>query len=139
MLSDSHKIQGVAFGNEDYFADTGCSDYSFARGMVVNCAKAYGKFAIDTVHTNVHDLDDLHKQCKRAYSQGFDGKLCIHPQEVAIVNQWFTPSSSEYYQAQRIIELSENEKGVAILDGVYIAPPMVKRAKKVIEKYEHYS
>jgi len=134
------KIAGIAFGNEDYLADTGCSDYSFAQNMVVTCAKAFGKFAIDTVHVDLDDVDNMfHHKCMGAVSLGFDGKLCIHPDQVAIANKCFTPSKNAYDRAQKVIELSKDEKGVGILDGVYIAPPMVKRAEKIIKKYEHYN
>ena len=135
-------VEGAAFGNEDYFANTGCGDYSFAQNFIVNCAKAYGKFAIDSVNADVHNLKKLEKDCKKGVILGFDGKMCIHPKEIEIIHKYYTPSLKEYEYACRVIELYDQAEaegsGVAIIDGVYVAPPMVKRAQKIIEKYETY-
>ncbi len=142
LRSYNNNIEGIAFGNEDYFADTGCSDYSFPEAMVVNCAKAYNKIAIDTVHVDVHNLDDLALKCKDSADKGFDGRLCIHPKEISVVNAFYTPTLKEYEHALRVIELYDKAEsegdGVAIIDGVYVAPPMVRRSKKIITKYEKY-
>ena len=139
----SENIHSVVFGNEDYFADSGCQYYSFAQSTIVNCAKAYNKLAIDTVHVDVHNIDDLKAKCGQSVKMGFDGKLCIHPKEVEVVNAFYTPTTKKYDHAKRIVELyrqaEEQGDGVAILDGVYVAPPMVRRAEKIIIKYEDYT
>lgn len=135
-------VEGAAFGNEDYLANTGCCDYSFAQNFIVNCAKAYGKFAIDSVNADVHNLGKLKQDCKNGAGLGFDGKLCIHPKEIEIIHRYYTPTEEEYNHARRIIELYDQAEadgsGVAIIDGVYVAPPMVKYAQKIIKKYETY-
>lgn len=135
-------VDGLIFGNEDYFADTGSKNFSYASDSIVTAAKAYGLPAIDTVHVDVHNLEELEKFCFFAVRRGFDGKLCLHPKEVPIVNRHFTPTEKEYDHAMMVVQLYEeaeqNGRGVAILNGVYVAPPMVKRAKKIIETYEHY-
>ncbi|GAG87988.1 unnamed protein product [marine sediment metagenome] len=59
--------KGLIFGNEDYLADTGCSDYSFARGMVVNAAKAAGVLAIDSVFVDIKDNTGFEAECDKAY------------------------------------------------------------------------
>lgn len=136
-------VMGAVFGNEDYMADTGCTNYDFAQATIVNCAKAFDKLAIDTVNTDVHNLDKLNEDCKKGSSMGFDGKLCIHPKEIEIIHKWYTPAIEEYEHACRVTELYDQAEqrgdGVAIIDGVYVAPPMVKRAQKIIKKYETYS
>ena len=138
----NRNIEGIAFGNEDYFADTGCKYYSFPEATVVNCAKAYNKLAIDTVHVDVHNLDGLKAQCGKSVKMGFDGRLCIHPKEIPVVNAFYTPTLKEYEHACRVDELykqAESEgDGVAIIDGVYVAPPMVIRSRKIIDKYNKY-
>jgi len=137
------RICGVAFGNEDYKADTGCSNYDFARQMILNYSKAYRKFAIDTVFIDVKDEQGFINDCRTSYNSGFDGRLCLTPKQAEIANWSYMPTKNEYKKAQLIIKLySQAEKegnGVAIIEGVYIAPPMVKRSEKIIKRYAHYS
>jgi len=135
-------VEGAAFGNEDYLADTGCSDYSFAQNMIVNACKSNDKFAIDSVNADVHNLDKLNADCARSVVIGFDGKLCINPKEIEVIHKWYTPTQELYEYSCRVIELYDQAEaeglGVAIIEGVYVAPPMVKRAQKIIKKYETY-
>ena len=143
QMIQKNLVYGLAFGNEDYLADTGCSNYDFAQGMIVNYAKAYEKFAIDSVSIDLHDLTGLEKACQESVNKGFDGKLCIHPKEIPTIHRYFTPTVERYEYACKIISLYDQAvrdgSGVAIIGGVYVAPPMVKMAKKIIDKYENYT
>lgn len=69
-------------------------------------------------------------------------KLCIHPKEIEIIHRFYTPTIKEYEHSCRVVELYEKAEqrgdGVAIIDGIYVAPPMVKYAQKIIKKYETY-
>ena len=136
-------IMGAVFGNEDYTADTLCTDYNFAQATIVNCAKAFNKLAIDSVNVDVHNFQKLTFDCEKGRLLGFDGKLCIHPKEIETIHKWYTPTVKEYEHSCRVTELYDqaecNGDGVAIIDGVYVAPPMVKYAQKIIKKYETYS
>ena len=136
------RVDGLIFGNEDYRADTLCNHFDFARNMILNAAKSARVMAIDTVHVDVHNLDDLRNECALGKSYGFDGKLCLSPKELPIVHEYFTPTDNEFNYSKRVLELHEEAKsggkGVAIIDGVYVAPPMVKYAEKVIKKYLKY-
>lgn len=136
-------VIGAVFGNEDYTADTLCTNYDFAQATIVNCAKAFNKLAIDSVNVDVHNLEKLAFYCEIGKQLGFDGKLCIHPKEIETIHKWYTPTIKEYEYSCRVIELYDqaerNGDGVAIIDGVYVAPPMVKYAQKIIKKYETYS
>jgi len=138
----SSRVDGLIFGNEDYRADTSCNHFDFARNMILNASKSARIDAIDTVHVDVHNLDDLRTECALGKSYGFDGKLCLSPKELPIVHEYFTPTENEFNYSRRVLELHEEAKskgeGVAIIDGVYVAPPMVKYAKKVIKKYLRY-
>jgi len=136
------RVDGLIFGNEDYRADTLCNHFDFARNMILNAAKSAKIEVIDTVHVDVHNLDDLRNECALGKSYGFDGKLCLSPKELPIVHEYFTPTENEFNYSKRVLELYEEAKGkdegVAIIDGVYVAPPMVKYAEKVIKKYLSY-
>ena len=140
------RVIAVAFGCEDYVTDIqGKHDREgqsifYARNAIVNAARAAGIVPIDTVHINVHDLDDLERNLTLSKNLGFEGMLVLNPKELPLVNQYFSPSEEEISWAEEMVKLSEeavNEgKGVAVKDGKFIGPPMLKMAKKIIVKSE---
>lgn len=145
ICAASSRIIAVAFGCEDYISDLegihdleGTSIFT-ARAMIAMAAKANNIAAIDTVHINVHDLEDLEKNLIVAKRLGFDGMLVLHPKELELVHRYFTPLASEVENAEKILQLYEiaekENKGVAIMDGKFIGPPMVIHAKKVLQRH----
>jgi len=143
QIIENNRIIGVAFGNEDYKADTGCNNYDYARQTILNYSKAFGKFAIDTVYIDVKDINGFVNDCRTSYNSGFDGRLCLTPKQAEITNAFYTPIIGEYEESKVIVRLYDQAvkegNGVAIIEGTYVAPPMVKRAEKIIRKYENYS
>ena len=140
----SNRVIAIAFGCEDFVADLeGVHDSEgkslfTARAMIALASRATGVIPIDTVHINVHDLEDLEKNVKLARILGFEGMLILHPKEIEIAHKYFTPSKSEVNDAKEMLRLSEeakkNNKGVAVMNGKFIGPPMVIAAKKIISK-----
>lgn len=141
-----HRVVAVAFGCEDYVADLkgkhdgfGQSIF-FARNMISNGARACGVIPIDTVHIKVHDLEDLEANLKVAKQLGFEGMLVLNPKELPLVHQYFSPSEEEVAWATEMVQLSEEAvkegKGVAVKDGKFIGPPMLKMAKEILFKNE---
>jgi len=110
----------------------------FARNMISNGARACGVVPIDTVHIRVHDLDDLEENLKVAKQLGFEGMLVLNPKELPLVHKYFSPSDEEVAWASEMVRLAEEAvsegKGVAVKDGKFIGPPMVKMAKNILEK-----
>lgn len=139
------RVCAVTFGCEDYVSDlrgkhdSDGSSIFFARNMIVNAARATGVIPIDTVHIKVHDLEDLEKNLKVAKNLGFEGMLILNPKELPLCHYYFSPSEEEVAWAQEMVELAEEAvregKGVAVKDGKFIGPPMVKMAKNIIAKY----
>lgn len=139
-----HRVVAVAFGCEDYVTDLqGKHDSEgqsifFARNMIVNAARATGVIPIDTVHIKVHDLEDLEKNLILSKNLGFEGMLILNPKELPLCHQYFSPSEEEVEWAKEMVELAEEAqregKGVAVKDNKFIGPPMVKMAKRIIEK-----
>ena len=140
----SVRVIAIAFGCEDFIADLeGIHDHEgrslyVARAMIAMAARATGVIPIDTVHINVHDLEDLEKTVKLARILGFEGMLILHPKELEIAHKYFSPSEKEVEDAGEMLRLSEEAekmgKGVAVLNGRFIGPPMVIMAKKILEK-----
>ena len=143
IASSSKNICGLAIGLEDYTADIGTQrtneekESFFARSMLINAAKAAGVQAIDTVFSDVADMDGLRQSVLEAKSLGFEGKGCIHPRQIKVVHEAFTPTAEEIEKAKKIVLASdEAEKkglGVVSLGSKMIVPPVVKRALKTIE------
>lgn len=144
-----HRVCAVTFGCEDYVTDLrGKHDSDgqsifFARNMIVNAARATGVIPIDTVHIKVHDLEDLEKNLKIAKNLGFEGMLILNPKELPLCHQYFSPSDEEVAWASEMVQLAEEAvaegKGVAVKEGKFIGPPMVKMARNIMAKHHQVS
>lgn len=142
----SKRVVAIAFGCEDFVSDLeGVHDHEgqsifVPRAMIALAARANGVIPIDTVHINVHDLEDLEKNLVLAKNLGFEGMLVLHPKELELVHKYFSPAEQEYADAKEMLELykeSQGEnKGVAVKNGKFIGPPMVIAAEMIIKKYE---
>jgi citrate lyase subunit beta/citryl-CoA lyase len=142
----SPRVAAIAFGCEDFVADlgglhdeAGRSLYA-ARALIALAAKAAGVQAIDTVHVHVHDLAGLEDNLRLARELGFDGMLVLHPKEIALVHRYLSPSPEQVESAREMVRLYEEaerqNRGVAILDGRFIGPPMLRAARQTLDRHE---
>jgi len=132
----------LAVGLEDYTSDIGTQrtdegkESFFARSMVVNAARAAGIQPIDTVYSDVTNMEGLRESVMEAKSLGFEGKGCIHPRQINVVHEAFAPSEQEIEEAKKIVLAFEVAKkkglGVVSVGNKMIDPPVVKRAEKTI-------
>ena len=133
----------LAIGLEDYTADIGTQrteegkESFLARSMVVNAARAAGIQPIDTVYSDVSNMEGLRQSVIEAKSLGFEGKGCIHPRQVKVVHEAFAPTVEEIEKAKKIVlAFEEAEKkglGVVSVGSKMIDPPVVKRALRTID------
>ncbi len=138
----SDRVVAIAFGCEDFITDLGGvhdkegRSIFTARAMIAMAAKANNVIPIDTVHIKVHDLVDLEKNLILAKELGYEGMLILNPKEIPLAHQYFSPSEQEVFEAKEMIRLSNEAKkegkGVAVVNGKFIGPPMVISAKKVL-------
>ena len=143
IATASPNIAAMAIGLEDYTADLGTrrtnegNESFFARSMVVNAARAAGIQPIDSVFSDVSDMEALAANVKRSKALGFDGMGCIHPRQIKVIHENFAPESVEIEKAKKIyLAFKEAEKkglGVVSLGSKMIDPPVVKRAVTTIE------
>jgi citrate lyase subunit beta/citryl-CoA lyase len=143
IATASKNICALTIGLEDYTADIGVertnegSESLYARCQVVNSAKAAGVQAIDTVFSDVNDIESLRTSVLEAKSLGFEGKGCIHPRQIKIVHEAFAPTLKEIEKAEKIISAFEDAKkkgiGVISIGSKMIDAPVVKRAQRIIE------
>lgn len=143
IATASKNICALAIGLEDYTADIGTQrteegkESFFARSMVVNAARAAGIQPIDTVYSDVSNMEGLRQSVLEAKSLGFEGKGCIHPRQIPVVHEAFAPTVEEIEKAKKIVlafeEADKKGLGVVSVGSKMIDPPVVKRAMKTIE------
>jgi len=137
IAAASPNVSAIFFGAIDYAADVGCAvewdAVLFARSRVVLAAAIANVSPIDSPFMNVSAIDDLADECSRTQALGFVGKAAIHPTQVSIIQQAFTPATVEVTWAKRIIEAYEtNDGGVLLVDGKLIERPVIASAKKIL-------
>jgi len=143
IASASDKVCALAVGLEDYTADLGVErtnegkESFYARSSVVNSAKAAGVQAIDTVFSDVDDMEGLRASVLEAKALGFEGKGCIHPRQIKVVHDALAPSEREIEKAKKIVlafnEAEKNGLSVVALGSKMIDAPVVKRAQHTIK------
>jgi len=143
IASANPQVAAMAIGLEDYTADLGTrrtnegTESFFARSMVVNAARAAGIQPIDSVFSDVSDMEALAKNVKRSKALGFDGMGCIHPRQIRVIHENFAPDETEIEKAKKIYlafkEAETKGLGVVSLGSKMIDPPVVKRAVTTIE------
>ena len=142
----SSRVVGIAYGCEDFISDLGGihdkegKSLFTPRALIAMAAKANGVIPIDTVHINVHDLEDLEENLKLSKILGFEGMLVLNPKELTLVHKYFSPTKMDVENAKEILYLAEiakkEGKGVALMNGKFIGPPMLISAKKTLRKDE---
>lgn len=141
------RLGAVTWGSEDLAADLGAESnrdaagdytdpYRLARALTLMAASAAGVDAIDTVYTNFRDPDGLAKECRTARRDGFTGKLAIHPDQVAVINDAFTPDAASVERARRIVALfaAQPGSGVVSLDGKMIDVAHFRQARRTLAR-----
>ncbi len=136
-------VVALAIGLEDYTADIGAqrtlegTESFWARAQVLNGAKAAGVQPIDTVFSDVTDMEGLAASCVEAKGLGFVGKGCIHPRQIAVVHGALAPAAAEIDRATRIVLAFEDAEakglGVVSLGSKMIDAPVVKRALTTVD------
>ncbi|XP_060625540.2 citramalyl-CoA lyase, mitochondrial isoform X3 [Anolis sagrei] len=135
-------LDAVVFGGEDFRASIGSTssketlDILYARQKIVVTAKAFGMQAIDLVYIDFQDEEGLRKQSREGALMGFTGKQVIHPNQVAVVQEEFSPSSEKIKWAQELIMAFEEHqrvgKGAFTFRGSMIDMPLLKQAQNIV-------
>ena len=139
----SENIVAVALGLEDYTADLGVQrtfegmESLYARTRLVVAARAAGIQPIDSVFSDVGDMEGLRQNVKVSKALGFEGMGCIHPRQIQVIRQGFAPGAEEIDRSRKIVLAYETARqkglGVVALGTRMIDPPVVARAQKTID------
>ncbi len=143
IATASKNVVALAIGLEDFTADLGVSrtkigtESFYARTRLVNAGKAIGIQPIDSVFSDVGDMEGLKNNVIESKSLGFEGMGCIHPRQIKVIHESFAPEKAEIEKAQKIVNafLIATEKGLGVvsLGTKMIDPPVVKRAETTIK------
>lgn len=133
------RVRALVFGAADFAADLGISmDWEpllYARSRIVTAAAVAGIPAIDAPTFDLSDDLVLKIDVNRGRELGFAGKAAVHPRQVPLINDSFTPLPAEVERAQRVIEMAHGQAGqIGVLDGQMVGPPMVAAARRLLEK-----
>jgi citrate lyase subunit beta / citryl-CoA lyase len=145
----SPRLSALTWGAEDLSADLGAQTsrdeagnltdpYRLARALCLSGAVAANAQPLDTVFVNFRDGPGLKAECEAACRDGFTGKMAIHPGQVDIINEAFTPSDSAVQRAEAIIAAfaDAGNAGVVALNGEMLDRPHLRRAETVLARAE---
>ena len=133
----SERIDSLLFGGVDLAADLRCTyawePLLYARSRVVHAAAAAGIDAIDVPWLDLNDADGLRREAEASAQLGFTGKGAIHPKQIQVINEIFSPSETEIAHARNIIAaFAEANTGLVVVDGKLIERPVLRTMERVL-------
>ena len=149
VAAASPRIAAISWGIEDLSAAMGLPRVRdetgryldiprYARVMCAVAASAAGVEALDTVYTDIPDLDGLRRECRDGVATGFSGKISIHPSQIEVINQEFTPSKADAEDALALIvafaEHAKKGAGAFAWKGQMMDQPHLARARKIADR-----
>lgn len=148
IATASKRMMGIALGAEDYCANLKTQrtqgdnpnfglELLLARQTIVVAARAAGIDALDTVYSNLNDMDTFRREVEMIKALGFDGKSIINPRQIEIINEVFAPKEKDIEKALKIIaaikEAEAKGSGVIAVNGKMVDKPVVIRAQHTID------
>jgi citrate lyase subunit beta/citryl-CoA lyase len=144
----SPRLRGLMFGAEDYARDLGLPvirtgpawDLIYARSALVNAAAIARLFTMDQVHMNFRDVEGERTDAIASRAVGFTGKAAIHPSQVTIINEVFSPTPEEVEHARGVRKAFDQALveglGCVMLGGQVVEQPILDRAERVLQFHE---
>lgn len=146
ILSARADIPAVIFGGEDLTAELGIprtlegQELQYARSRIVLAAATIGADPIDAIWVRFTEAGSLREDAMRARALGFRGKTAIHPDQISVINEVFSPTTEEIEQARRVVEADDRARaageGAFRLNDTMVDAPIVKRARHVLDVAE---
>jgi citrate lyase subunit beta/citryl-CoA lyase len=153
IAQSSRRLEAMHFGVADYAASCRArtvvigglnpeypgDQWHWVLSQIVTAARAYGVQAIDGPYTDIKDTDGYRRMCRRARLIGYDGKWVLHPAQVEIANEEFSPSQAEFDEARRLLDAYEHatqveRKGAVMHEGQMIDEASRKIAEQVVAR-----
>jgi len=147
FAGSSARLLGLTWGAEDLSAELGAQanrdaqgrfldPYRLARALCLVGASAAQVPAIDTVYVDFRDSDGFRRECEEALRDGFTGKMAIHPAQVPIINEVFTPSAEAIARAKAVVDAFAANPGAGVVNigGVMFDQPHLTRARRLLDQ-----
>jgi len=147
--ASGQRLAGLTWGAEDLSAAVGATSardergaltplYELARSLCIAGASAAGVAAIETIYPAYRDIEGLRAYAQTARRDGFQGMLAVHPAQVPVINELFTPSSAEFAYAERVVAAFDANPGhgAVALDGKMLDAPHLKQARRILASRE---
>lgn len=141
----SPRLAGMTWGAEDLSASLGASTnrapgggfgfvYEMARSLCLAGAAAADVQPVDTLYADFRDMAGLAADSRASRQTGFTGRLAIHPDQVSVINDAFTPHPAEIAHAQRVVDAFAASPGTGVvgLDGMMLDMPHLKQARRIL-------
>ena len=133
----SKRIVALYFGGVDMAAElrvpNSYENLIYARSKLVHAGASVGIDVIDVPYLDLEDMDGMKKEAELVRNLGFTGKGSIHPKQINILNEVFTPSKEEIIKAKRIIDqFNASDTGLVVIDGKLIENPVLREMKRRI-------
>src|SRR5438105_3848313 len=144
ISSADARLRVLMFGAEDLAGELGATrtkdgrEVFYGRSAVVIAARAHDMQAIDTVYVAFGDDEGLRADARGALQMGYDGKLAIHPRQVSIINEVFTPTAEEVAHARELMRVFEEHQrdgtGAFEFYGKMVDMPMLRAARRTLQR-----
>ena len=141
--SPTKRLIGMALSGEDFVTSMKTTrtpegdELYVARGMVAMAGRACGLEVLDTVYADVNNDEGFLKEANLIKRMGFGGKSLIHPRQIELIHNVYTPSDKEIAKAKKIVDATaealKNNLGVFTVDGKMVDKPIIERAQRVLE------
>lgn len=139
IATTTPRVCALVFGAADFAAELGISmewePLLYARSRIVAAAAGAGIPAIDAPTFDLGTEAGLKIDVNRSRELGFQGKAAVHPRQVTVINEAFTPLPAEVQRARRVIDMANGRSGeISVIDGQMIGPPMVTAARRLLSR-----
>jgi len=143
ICSVSDRVVAVAFGCEDYVASlqgglsSNVDHLMVPRSLIAMGARAAGVIPIDTVYKDIQNFEGFRSFIDTANKIGFEGSLTLHPEQVDIANEQYSPSQDDVEMAKKILLIAGKmeEKSVDNVDNLFVGPPIVRQAEYILNRH----
>ena len=137
IAHSSKRIVALYFGGVDMAAElrvpNSYENLLYARSKLVHAGASVGIDVIDVPYLDLEDMDGMKKEVELVRDLGFTGKGSIHPKQINVLNEIFTPSKEEISKAKKIInQFSESDTGLVVIDGKLIEKPVLREMQRKI-------
>jgi citrate lyase beta subunit len=137
IAHSSKRIVALYFGGVDMAAElrvpNSYENLLYARSKLVHAGASVGIDVIDVPYLDLEDMDGMKKEAELVRDLGFTGKGSIHPKQINILNEIFTPSKEEINKAKKIVDqFSESDTGLVVIDGKLIEKPVLREMQRKI-------